>query len=181
MNLGDKQAGLAGGCSEEEMRENIDGILAILPLYLYQHSGLTIQTTPFSCRWDSGQVGWAYVTDTCAKEMGCVGDRREYDKESQEIRKSRVVGTWDQEALEEAIRGEVSVYDDYLNGRCYGYEVVGLEDTVLESCWGFIEDLDYVRLEAREAAEHSVDPIEQEQAALLPGRITCGAGEGAWR
>ena len=32
-----------------------------LPLYLYDHSGLTIATTPFSCPWDSGQVGWIAV------------------------------------------------------------------------------------------------------------------------
>ena len=30
----------------------------ILPLYLYDHSGITISTGPFSCPWDSGQVGW---------------------------------------------------------------------------------------------------------------------------
>ena len=28
------------------------------PLYLYDHSGITVSTTPFPCRWDSGQVGW---------------------------------------------------------------------------------------------------------------------------
>ena len=33
-----------------------------LPLYLYDHSGLTINTTGFSCPWDSGQVGYIYVT-----------------------------------------------------------------------------------------------------------------------
>ena len=25
-----------------------------LPLYLYDHSGITIRTSPFSCPWDSG-------------------------------------------------------------------------------------------------------------------------------
>lgn len=32
----------------------------ILPLYLYDHSGLTMNTTGFSCSWDSGQVGWIW-------------------------------------------------------------------------------------------------------------------------
>jgi hypothetical protein len=36
----------------------------LLPLYLYDHSGITISTGPFSCPWDSGQVGWIY----CSKE-----------------------------------------------------------------------------------------------------------------
>jgi hypothetical protein len=49
--------------SEEKLREHVgEDLLAVLPLYLYQHSGMSISTTPFSCRFDSGQVGWAYVT-----------------------------------------------------------------------------------------------------------------------
>ena len=30
----------------------------ILPLFLYDHSGITLQTSPFSCPWDSGQIGF---------------------------------------------------------------------------------------------------------------------------
>lgn len=33
-----------------------------MPLYLYDHSGLTMNTTGFHCPWDSGQVGWIYAT-----------------------------------------------------------------------------------------------------------------------
>jgi len=36
--------------------------IVVLPLYLYDHSGITMKTTPFSCQWDSGQVGYIYVT-----------------------------------------------------------------------------------------------------------------------
>ena len=35
--------------------------LVIKPVYMMDHSGLSISTKPFSCSWDSGQVGWAYV------------------------------------------------------------------------------------------------------------------------
>lgn len=43
----------------------------ILPLYLYDHSGLTMNTSGFSCRWDSGQVGWIYCShERCEKETG---------------------------------------------------------------------------------------------------------------
>lgn len=34
----------------------------ILPLYLYDHSGITMNTTGFSDRWDSGQVGFIYAS-----------------------------------------------------------------------------------------------------------------------
>ena len=31
------------------------------PLYLYDHSGLSMSTSPYSCTWDSGQVGYIYA------------------------------------------------------------------------------------------------------------------------
>ena len=34
----------------------------VLPVYLYDHSGIRISTSPFSCPWDSGQVGVIYCT-----------------------------------------------------------------------------------------------------------------------
>lgn len=33
-----------------------------LPLFLYDHGGLAMNTTGFPCTWDSGQVGWIYAT-----------------------------------------------------------------------------------------------------------------------
>ena len=44
----------------EHLTKGHDAVI-ILPLYLYDHSGITIQTTPFSCPWDSGQVGFIYM------------------------------------------------------------------------------------------------------------------------
>ena len=43
----------------------------ILPLYLYDHSGITISTSPFSCGWDSGQIGFIFVSkEKLRKEYG---------------------------------------------------------------------------------------------------------------
>ena len=33
----------------------------ILPIYMYDHSGITISTQPFGCRFDSGQIGFIYI------------------------------------------------------------------------------------------------------------------------
>jgi hypothetical protein len=45
----------------------------ILPVYLYDHSGLTINTTGFTCPWDSGQIGWIYASHEQVKaEYGAV-------------------------------------------------------------------------------------------------------------
>lgn len=34
----------------------------IMPIYLYDHSGISISTAPFHCAWDSGQIGWIIVS-----------------------------------------------------------------------------------------------------------------------
>lgn len=49
--------------------------VAILPLYLYDHSGLAMSTNDFGDRWDSGCVGFIYMDkDTAMKEIGMAGD-----------------------------------------------------------------------------------------------------------
>jgi hypothetical protein len=48
------------------------GALFVLPIYLYSHGGITISTTPFSCSWDSCQVGFMYVMkDKVRNEYSC--------------------------------------------------------------------------------------------------------------
>src|SRR5512141_2136233 len=62
-NLGDEQ--IQGGISAKELLRSLrakgEKVLALKPLYLYEHGGMTMSTGSFSCSFDSGQVGWAYV------------------------------------------------------------------------------------------------------------------------
>jgi hypothetical protein len=38
---------------------------------MYDHSGITISYKPFSCPWDSGQIGWIFVNkDQVRREFG---------------------------------------------------------------------------------------------------------------
>lgn len=134
--------------------------IATLPLYLYDHSGITMSTNDFGDRWDSGQVGWIYVDkETILREtLGYVLDehgeriRVEYKHEGQpstygcETRKL-TDATW-QARAEEVLRDEVKTYDQYLRGEVYGYilerkeiDEDGEEEYVDEdSCWGFYTD-----------------------------------------
>lgn len=102
----------------------------ILPLYLYDHSGLTMSTAPFGCRWDSGQVGWIFVTHDRAKREMLVDELTD-----------EVIAQ-----VEEILRGEVEVYDQYLRGDVYHFvleELHGCDDpnchhnVTLDSCSGF--------------------------------------------
>ena len=98
----------------------------MLPLYLYDHSGLAMSTSGFSCPWDSGQVGLIYAT----KE----DIQKEYGEDNKENR----------EKAEKVLTGEVKDYDDYLRGNVYGfrYFVDGAES---DSCWGFLGDIDTIK------------------------------------
>jgi hypothetical protein len=136
MNLGDVR--IDGGETEDELRARLteagEEVLAVLPLHLYDHSGITMSTRPFGDRWDSGQVGWAYVTKSSAEKTGCVG------------------AEWNADRYLKAIVAEVLTYDMFLRGEIYGYEVEDADGGALDSCWGFY-GLDDARDEGREAAE----------------------------
>jgi hypothetical protein len=118
--------------SLDEIREYIEsrnGLNAIcLPVYLYSHSGDTINTTGFSCPWDSGQLGFAYITKEMAREWWGWKNITQKRKEQ----------------LYEAIKGEVEVYDKYIKGEVYYHEVYDNEGNLIDSCHGFFDKDDCI-------------------------------------
>jgi len=56
--LGDQHLFGSPGEFEMEMEERPH---IKLPIFLYDHSGLTLSTAPYACPWDSGQIGWILV------------------------------------------------------------------------------------------------------------------------
>jgi hypothetical protein len=124
------------GCRdrEEAWQALEDAGLVVLPLYVYEHGGITMNTGGFSCPWDSGQVGYIYCAKaTVDEEWG--GDRDKARK---------------------YLEGEVREYDQYLTGDIYGYRIEDDEGNDLDSCWG-LYGLDYCRDEARSAAERAAE------------------------
>jgi len=125
-NLGDKHDYLKGDFDNwPDFRKQLelDGYKNILPLYLYDHSGITISTKPFSSVWDSGQVGFIGVSD---KELGMVlgyGDPPADD------------------VTQNILEAEVLTYDHYLTGRVYGYTIHDDGEEV-DSGWGWYGDWD---------------------------------------
>ena len=112
--------------------------VVILPLYLYDHSGITIATAPFSCGWDSGQVGFIYADRKSVLENYCV------KKITKKIK----------ERATELLIGEVKVYDQYLTGDVYGWQLKDEEGNVKDSCWGYF-GLDSVREEVEAMIKNS--------------------------
>lgn len=121
----------------EEFKEFIGkaNIIA-LPLFLYDHSGITINTTPFSCPWDSGKVGYIYAT-------------------YEDIRKEFKVGRISPKLkgrVREMLNNEVKEYDRYLTGEIYGYQILKGED-IEDSCWGYYDEPENIMKECIDTIE----------------------------
>ena len=105
----------------EELEARFFDEYIALPLYLYDHSGITMKTTPFGCRWDSGKVGYIYVTKAKVRE--------EYNW--------RIITAKRRETIEGYLRGEVETFDQYIRGDIYSFEVQDENGEHIDSCGGF--------------------------------------------
>lgn len=121
----------------------------ILPLFLYDHSGITMSTGSFSCPWDSGQVGFIFMSLEKAKEEQLVD----------------ADGNVDRDKVKERLESEVKEYASYLEGEVYGYIVKDEDGNDLDSCWGFLGDIDYCKQEAQSVAKSYANDLSMFQGA----------------
>jgi hypothetical protein len=121
------------------------GAINILPLYIYDHSGITIwvegnepMINSAHRGWDSGQVGFVYTTK---EQMDLLGTPRK--------------------AVDRVLRAEVEDYDSYLRGEVYGYRVFDDDGDEVDSCWGFLGDegLKDARQEAIASATYRANEV----------------------
>jgi hypothetical protein len=90
----------------------------ILPLYLYDHSGITISTTPFGYRWDSGQIGFIYTTNKLLEEMG-----HPLNVSKDKLKKWAIA--------------ETKIYDNYLTGEVFSFQLEYKDGHLIDSVSGF--------------------------------------------
>ena len=110
-----------------ELWDKLEKVAYVLPLFLYDHSGITMNTGGFSCPWDSGQVGFIYAMKDAA------------DKETPDPLKY--------------LESEVKTYDQYLTGDIHCFTIEDPEGYVDdESCASFY-GADYCLEEARSVAD----------------------------
>lgn len=128
---------------EAKLRAEYNIVGPILNLFMYEHSGTILRATqgtnPFHCPWDSGQVGFCFVTAEAIERTGMPAD--------------------DDDKIIENIQTEVTYYNDWASGNVWGYSVEAHDGDILDSCWGFIGDWDseYGALsEGRTSAKHAV-------------------------
>lgn len=126
-DFGDKDVGYTIGdagsweAEEKAIIKQFDTAV-ILPVYMYDHSGQTVNTTGFRCPWDSGQIGFTWVSKARAKDMFGW----------------KVLTAARLERLREYLVAEIETLDQYLRGEVFGYEVLDPDgDPSQGGCGGF--------------------------------------------
>jgi len=128
---------------DHSLLEEIQKDYIVMPLYLLDHSGLAMKATSFNDPWDSGQVGWIYVSKADAlKEFDTAEMTEDVCKRAEDL-----------------MRSEVDVYDCYLRGECYGFELYK-NGELTDSCWGFLGNPDSVK-------KDMADYLPEECAGML--------------
>ena len=117
------------------------GARVVIPLTVYEHSGITMRagnvTFPWDTdRWDTSFVG--FIFDTPEQVKACMGD------------------DVTDEQIEEALRSEVAIYAEYLEGNVRYYSVQDEETGYYDSCYGFVGDDSGIEDQCFEALEHAI-------------------------
>lgn len=148
--------------AETYLREQRGAVGPILPLYLLDHSGLSLSVGSPSAAdpggWDTTHVGYICAPDE--RLTVCCGDGDEYRTD---------------EWITGMLRTEVECYSAYLQGSVVYYTVEHDGDTV-GGCGGFLivreADMDEVRAEARAEAEAFASDRRETQRLWAFGNVT---------
>ena len=101
---------------EEYIKTHFNATI-ILPIYMIDHSGLSISTQKFSCPWDSGQIGFIYMTEDNLLEN--------FEN--------------DVNLAKNCLNAEIEEHDLYLRGEVYFYKIEDSECVnLIDSCGGSI-------------------------------------------
>jgi len=141
-NLGDKHNYYSNDYNSfGEMKKAIirkENVAVILPLYLYDHGNITISTSPFGCRFDSGQIGFIFISkEKVLKEFG-----------------GKIVTKKLKERITNYLISEITEYDKYISGEVFEFKVIDtITNEEIDSCCGFLGDTpdngiyDYLNIE----------------------------------
>ncbi len=120
---------------EDWLAENV----CIKSVYMYDHGGITIRTSSFSCPWDSGQVGIIYATKADAEKDGYDWERmgETLESEVRELDQCLTGDVWGfreftvpaEDATEWEIESDIYDEDSIPEGL--------LDEWETDSCWGY--------------------------------------------
>lgn len=124
------------------------GKLIYIDVSMLDHSGISLYEGSSAHAqdpggWDSGQVGFFYVS------------KSHWDKTHG--------GKWRKSIVQECLRSELKMWDQYVTGDVYGIVVTGPngEENPDDSCWGFW-GIDDARSEAKSMLENAIEHEKHE-------------------
>ncbi|WP_428323607.1 hypothetical protein [Nitrosopumilus sp.] len=108
------------------------GDIVKVPVYMIDHSGISLSTRDFNDPWDSGMIGYIFATKEKIKNEYSV----------KRITKKTLT------KVENIFNGELDTYDQYVNGNVYGFVLSKVSECDhneehkkhIDSCWGFYGD-----------------------------------------
>lgn len=111
---------------DRKIIEFVSSKFLVLPMYLYDHSIQSVSMSSFIGRahhaeWDSGQVGWVYVSKAkIREEYGC-----------------RLITKKVMDKVMSVLKAEMETYDKYIRGDVFGFVLEDKDGKEIDSCWGF--------------------------------------------
>lgn len=122
---------------EKLMLVEQSGNVAILPISMYDHSGISLWLGStrghVDAQWDCSSIGFAYIEKDKAEEEGMLDPGKKYEHDWKK---------WAYEMME----SEMHTYDQYVRGNVYGWFVEYGEDGFEDSCWGYVGDDEIPRM-----------------------------------
>lgn len=116
--------------------------LHIVPVWMFDHSGLSFGIGDKPCPWDSGQVGFALLSKEDINNFGL--EDFSYDK------------------LVDLLIEDLEVFGQYMNGTSYEYQILDEHGNVIDSCTGYYK-LEYA-MESGVADAKSLIKYEEQKA-----------------
>lgn len=133
--------------SMEDMKAYIlerDDVLHIEPVYMYDHGGIALSTSPFRCPWDSGQVGYIYVTYSRYAEITGMSIEAIKKDMTNVIKRCRYY-----------MSSELEAYQQYINGEVYAY-VTSKDGHMVDSGAGYF-GTDWIANGLNDAVRGAID------------------------
>ena len=143
--------------NQAESWTEFEKINFVIPVYAYEHGGITIRCNSNGAGWDSfdsGQLGFTFASyDSIRKEFGRGKTHR--------LTSATIT------RAEKCLISEVDEYDNYINGNVYGFIITNKKTgEQLDSCWGFVGDESYCREEAESSAKHYEKELKAESKKI---------------
>lgn len=124
---------------EDYLKKEEDAI-CILPLYLYDHSGISMKCYRHGqhSAWDCGQVGFIYTTKKRVLEL-CGKNKTK-------------------KSIEKELENEVEIYNKYISDQFCGFTIRDKSGEYIDSRWGYCE-----YNEALKDAESNIDYLVKKE------------------